>query len=344
MFLFIYEPGDVYADELEFTKEELDYIKENPVVITAVDPLFHPYEFIDNDGVYKGMSADYLKLIEIRTGFTFEVMEGLTWPEAYDMALKGQADLLPCIGITEERQNVFFFTDDYFQYQRAIFSLEDSPFYSFNDLENISVGVQRNSSHYSYIMYETDIDPVLYEDNESLLLALSKGEIDAIVTNYASGKYSAGQLGILNIKADEIMDNEADKLGMAINKDKPMLASILNKALSMISEEDKILIRNKWLGVESKPDYSKIYRYIFILVSIALGIILIFFFWNRLLKKQQEETNKALEKVKTLFKVSSALKSTINLDEVMKTILNGLKEVVFLRLLQYRNIKRENLR
>jgi len=328
LLLFINNQGVLYANELDFTKEELDYINENPIVITAVDPLFHPYEFIDKDGVYKGMAADYLKLFEIRTGLTFEVLEGLTWPEAYDMALNGQVDLLPCIGITNERQKFFNFTDPYFQYQRAIFSLDGTPFHSFKDLKNITVGVQRNSSHYSYLKYEKDIDPVLYNDNESLLLALSKGEVDIIISNYASTKYSAGQLGILNIKADEIIDNENSELGMAIRKDKPILASILNKSLSSISEEEKILIRNKWLGIESKADYSKIYKYIFISLPIVLGIILIFFLWNRSLKKQQEETKKALEKVKTLFKASSALRSTTNLNQVMKIILSGLKEVV----------------
>ncbi len=318
----------LYADELNLTREELDYINENSIVITAVDPLFYPYEFIDKDGVYKGMAADYLKLFEIKSGLTFEILEGLTWPEAYDMAINGQVDLLPCIGITEERQKFFNFTDSYFQYQRAIFSLDDSPFHSFNNLKNISIGVQRNSSHYSYLKYEKNIDPVLYNDNESLLLALSKGEVDIIISNYASTKYSAGQLGILNIKVDEIIDNENSELGMAIRKDKPILASILNKLLASISEEEKILIRNKWLGIESKANYSKIYKYIFISLAIVFGIILIFFLWNRSLKKQQKETKKALEKVETLFKASSALRSTTDLNQVMKIILSGLKEVV----------------
>ena len=39
----------------DFNQEELDYIKQNPVVVTAVDPMFVPFEFVDIDGNYKGL-------------------------------------------------------------------------------------------------------------------------------------------------------------------------------------------------------------------------------------------------------------------------------------------------
>ena len=301
-----------YGQESEFTQEELDYIKEHPVVITAVDPMFQPYEFIDSDGVYKGMAADYLKLIEVKTGLVFRMTEGVSWPDAYDMALSGQVDLLPCIGITIERKNLFLFTDGYFKYQRAIFSIEGSPNYKFSGLEEIKVGVQRNSSHYSFITYETDIEPILYEDVESMITALSLGEIDAIVANYATTKYLASQMGISNIKADEVMDSETSELGMAVNRDKPMLASILNKALSKITEEEKILIRNKWLGIETEADYSLIYRYVIIGSVAVIAVILLFVFWNRSLKKNIEERKEAEQKIKLIFE--SAGEGIIGVD------------------------------
>ena len=314
-------PGAAFADNGKYTEEELDYIKENPIVKTAVDPLFHPYEFIDSDGIYKGMAADYLKLIEVDTGLTFQILEGLTWAQAYDMALEGRVDLLPCVGITKERQTLFLFTDGYFKYQRAIFSLDSSPEYKEKDLGDITVGVQRNSSHYSYLLGETDIEPVLYDDTESLIKALSLGEIDAIVSNYASTRYTAGQMGVTNIKVDQIFDSETSELGMAVTNDNSMLVSILNKALANISEEDKILIRNKWLGIELKPDYSTVYRYILFITPVVIGVIFMFILWNRSLKKN-------VEKVEKLYASSLALRSTINLNEVLRVILDGLKDVV----------------
>lgn len=300
LLLIILWPVTVFGGETEFTQEELDYIKENPSVITAVDPAFTPFEFIDNDGEYKGIAADYLKLIEVKTGLSFKILEGLSWPEAYDLALKGDVDLLPCVGITKERENYFLFTDGYLKFQRAVLSLSDGPIYKFKDLEKVVVGVQRNSSHYSYITYETDIEPVLYEDVESLLFALSVGEIDAVIANYASAKYTANQLGITNIKADEIIDSETTELAMAVHRENVILMSILNKALRQISEEQSISIQAKWLGIEKEADYSRIYLYLIIGVSIAVVIILIFIYWNRTLKKHKDILKASSEKFRII--------------------------------------------
>ncbi len=323
-------PYSARADENDFTEEELEYIQEHPVVITAVDPMFQPYEFIDSDGNYKGMAADYLKLIEIKTGLTFEIQEGLTWTEAYDLALKGKVDLLPCVGLTIERQDLFKCTEGYFKFQRAIFSLESSESYSFNDLSEIKVGVQRNSSNYSYLAYETEITPYLYDDTESLLTALSVGEIDAIVANYASAKYLATQMGITNIKADDIIDNETSSLGMAITNDNEILASILNKALAKISEEERIAIRNKWLGIEDRTELRHVYRIILFVVPAVVGLLLLLFFWNRTLKKHVEERKEAERKVKLILESAG--------DGIIGVDVNGFINVIntkALELLQY---------
>jgi hypothetical protein len=51
---------------------------------------------LDEDGEYKGIAADYLALISEKTGLKFEVINGLAWPEVYDMAIKGDIDVLSC--------------------------------------------------------------------------------------------------------------------------------------------------------------------------------------------------------------------------------------------------------
>ncbi len=49
------------APLLQFSTDELDFINSHPTVTIAVDPTFFPYEFIDTDGTYKGIAADYLE-------------------------------------------------------------------------------------------------------------------------------------------------------------------------------------------------------------------------------------------------------------------------------------------
>lgn len=94
---------------LNLTPEEQAFLREHPMIRLGVDPTFVPYEFIDLDGTYKGIAADYIALIEKRTGLNMVITPGLTWAEAYDAAVKGEIDALPCVGQTPEREKYFLF-------------------------------------------------------------------------------------------------------------------------------------------------------------------------------------------------------------------------------------------
>ena len=84
-------------DGIGWTEDEIAFMEDHPVIRLGVDPGFVPFEFIDENGEYRGIAADYLALISEKTGLQFEIAKGLTWPEVYDMALEGDVDVLPAI-------------------------------------------------------------------------------------------------------------------------------------------------------------------------------------------------------------------------------------------------------
>jgi ABC-type amino acid transport substrate-binding protein len=161
--------------ELNLSEDELAFIKEHPVITLGVDPDFVPFEFIDNDGVYKGITADYLALISNRTSIEFEIVEGLSWPEAYDMALSGDIDVLPAIGKTNDREQYFLFSDSYYSFQRVIVTRDaDTEISDTEDLIGLTIAVQRNSSHHSYLLSYSKINLNLYDSVEMRLQPLQQ--------------------------------------------------------------------------------------------------------------------------------------------------------------------------
>ena len=96
-------------NSIDWTEEELVFMEEHQVIRLGVDPGFVPFEFVDENGEYNGIAADYLALISEITGLQFEVLTASTWPEVYDMALKGEIDALPAIGKTIEKKSTSFF-------------------------------------------------------------------------------------------------------------------------------------------------------------------------------------------------------------------------------------------
>jgi len=163
-------------NNIVWTEDELAFMKEHPVIRLGVDPGFVPFEFIDEDGEYKGIAADYLDLISQNTGLQFDVVKGLTWPEAYDMALTGDVDALPAIGRTSEREENFLFSKPYYYYKRVIVTRDtDTGISGIDDLKGYTVAVQRNSSHHSYLLSYPNVNLSLYDSVEAALASVATG-------------------------------------------------------------------------------------------------------------------------------------------------------------------------
>ncbi len=323
--------------ETGFTSEERRFIETSGVINIGIDPEFKPYEFIDSDGMYKGIAADYVKLVNLKSGLNLQPVSGIAWDKAYEMAVEGSITVLPCVGITTERKKYFIFTEPYFSYQRVILSNSEinRRNYTVNDLEYLNVGVQRNTSHHSYIISETDIIPILFQTAEEGLLALSKGNIDVFVTNLASAGYMIKEKGITNIKVDNTITENTDELGFAINKNFPMLAEIIDKTLKMITEEEKIEIRNKWIGIQKEADYSGIIRITLIIGGILSAIIVYTFFWAYRLKKEINRRKKvelALLDAKKASDEANSAKSIFlaRMSHEIRTPLNAITGMAYL--------------
>lgn len=281
-----------YANQFVLTDDELAYIAQHPIVSIGIDPEFAPYEFIDAQGAYLGITADYLRLIEEKTGLEFDRKVVSNWTEVYELALEGKIDLLPCVGVTKERKGDFLLTSSYQNFQRVLLSNNESVNHQFETLNEIGdktflkIGVQKNSSHYQFLTSEVDTSLISYDSNEEMLLALSVNEIQLAVGNYASTRYLIKQLGLSNIQIDDVYEDVTLELCMAITNDNVKLQSILDKALSSISEEERVAISNKWLGIEQKADYTGIMTIGLIATILVVLVIGSFTFWNIRLRNE----------------------------------------------------------
>lgn len=277
------------SKELIFTPEEMQFIEEHPIIYMAVDPNFFPYEFIDTDGTYKGIAADYRAIISDRTGLKFVVDPELTWSQAYEKAVRGELDMLGCVLKTPSRELYFNFSDSYYYTYRSIFvSAQNTVIKGFKDLENQSVAVQKNSSHHTYLLEYPKITLSLYETAAEAIEAVAEGKEMVFVGNFATTNYIIKENGITGLKSISIDEEVRQTLHFAVRKDYPELISILNKGIASITSEERITINNRWLGVENQLDYRGIIRIAIIAGSVVLLIIIITLYWTLKLKKEVE--------------------------------------------------------
>lgn len=276
---------------LDFTEEELKFIQDHPQIRLGVDPNFVPFEFIDSDGDYKGIAAEYIKLISERTGIEMIVQEGLTWNQAYELAVEKEIDVLPIVSKTQQREQFFLFSDSYYQFQRvAVLKSANARIRRLEDLYGIQVAVQRNSSHHSYLLEYPDISLSLYGSVEDALAAVANGSEIAFIGNLATSSYIIKSQGLTDLKYVRMDDSQSSTdestLHFAVRNDWPELVSILNKSLNSITEEEKYLINNKWIVIENEVDYGPILRVVAIGGLFVLLILIVSIYWVVKLKKE----------------------------------------------------------
>lgn len=319
-----------------FTDEEKAFIKEHPVIRLGVDPEFVPFEFIDSDGVYKGIAADYIKLISERTGLKMEVQEDLTWTEAYELAVERKLDVLPCISKTADREQYFLFSTPYYYFQRVIVIKENNnTINGMEDLSRIKVAVQTNSSHHSYLKTIPNLQLSLYKDVEAALAAVSDGTETAFVGNLATTSYLIKSNGFTNLKFIKLDSPEKQALYFAVRKEWPILVSIINKGLASITEEEKIAINNRWIGISNKVDYTPIIRIAAIAGSFVLMILLVSFYWIIKLKKEVAKRiliEADLKRAKQEAEITNQFKSVFlaRMSHEIRTPLNAITGMAYL--------------
>ncbi|MBF0302944.1 MAG: transporter substrate-binding domain-containing protein [Desulfamplus sp.] len=271
---------------LALSLKEKEFLKNHPVIRLGVDPSLPPFEWIDEQGRYQGISSDYVKLIERRLGVSMEVIQGLTWKDIEQRVAKKNIDIVPCMLESPSRKKYLNFTHPYLSYPVVIITRQDTPLVG--DLANLAgkkIGVVTG---YAYHELLRDKYPAIALKETSTVLEclhdLSSGRTDAYIENLAVASYLMQQYNITNLKISAPADVPANnELAMGVRNDWPEMVSILDKALKSITQIEKNEIANRWISVrfEHAIDWTKVIKIGVVVASIAFIIISLILFWNR---------------------------------------------------------------
>ena len=268
-----------------------------------------PIDFTDEKtGLHKGLTWDYVALLEHKLGIPFQRVECDNWEE--DL-LTQQIDLVGSVQRTEEREQRFRFTEPYANIPVVILAQKekekgDEDALYLNQMEGKSVAAVKDSAIYSYLRRLQTSYPEKYgfklvpvHDTPEGLVKVSDGDIDAIVADGAVSSYHIAELGVDLREAGTIPSYSWD-LCFASNTNSPLPISMLNKALEQITKAERRAIAKQWptLGNTRHLDfaiYVKTIGGILIITVLATGS---FVLWNRTLRKQITDHLRELGRVR----------------------------------------------
>jgi len=293
-----------FAD-LELTTEEKQWLEEHKVLYHAPDPDYPPFEFKDEDGIYKGIFIDYLRLIEKDLGIEIVSLDLESWTEALDAVRTREADFIAGATPSDERAVYMNFTEPYFKVKTVVIARsENREVATVEDLSGKLVATISDWTMNDYLLENhPGIIPVAYDSIDDAIKATSFGEVDAVILGIATASYSIEKNKFTNLKIIGELDYTYD-LAFAVRKDYSELIGVLEKALDNIPKEEKIEIEKKWISINNTSLFGNkvFWQY---LIGVAI-IALLAFVWGVSLRYQVGKRTREIEAINKRLKDSRA--------------------------------------
>ncbi|MBF0455351.1 MAG: transporter substrate-binding domain-containing protein [Magnetococcales bacterium] len=284
---------------LQLTTEERQWIKRHPVIRVASASDFAPVEFRSSNGDFLGISWDYLNTLSDMLGVEFKPTVGRTWSQLVEDVRARRIDMFASSVETPKRRQTTLFTSPYLSLPTVIFTRNGASYIdNLSSLNGKKVAVVEGFWLEEILQEEhAGMVQVPARTVQDALFKLTQGQVDAYIDTLMTAGHYIQEEGFSNLQVSGHTPYRLN-LAMGVRKDWPLLAQILEKAISHIDSKGRQAILGKWsvVTVENRADLQVLLQ-----TLLAAGLLFFFFFsWNWSLRRQIRERKKAENEMKKL--------------------------------------------
>jgi polar amino acid transport system substrate-binding protein len=222
-------------------------------IVVAVPATIPPIAFVD-DGQLAGYSIDYINAVAKAAGFEI-VLKNVAWSGIFAGLARGDFDAIcGALSITENRKKAVDFTDKYFDVRHVLVVRSNSVVKNLGELKGKRVGGKIGSIDFQALNNIEGLEPVGYDEVNSLLEALKERQVEAVVyaepmVRYYIEKRYKGSLKVASVAHEK----NSDQLGIAVKKGNSEVLDLLNKGIAAVagSPAEKEM-EKKWLNGTKK--------------------------------------------------------------------------------------------
>jgi len=282
----------------KLTEEDLKYLRANQIIRYSGDPSWLPFEAFDESGKYIGIVAEYIRELEKDLNIKFVKVPTSSWEESVQLLKDGKIDMLS--ETTESSlKNEFIMTNSYLSNPIGIVMKKDQDYVSgLNELQDKKIAMVKGYGYVETIKKNfPQINFVYVKNTKEGLKQVSNGDIDGFVCTYAMADYQINHLGLDHIRVIGSTQYQTN-LAFAVSPKLSSFVSILNKAISHMTVEDREKIIKKWIKHNAviRIDYTLAWV-ILIFSFLILSVVL---YSNKKFRKENKQRKEVQERLEIL--------------------------------------------
>lgn len=287
-------------NQLKLTEHEQNWLKKNAKKVTfAPTPYYPPLDFIDRKGNHQGLGGDLLRLLEQKIGYRFKRKEYDSWSQIEQAARKKEIDGVPLVHKTDKRKNYWAFTKSYIEIPTVIIGRDHSePASSLEEFKGKELAIVEDYALIDTLRREhSELNLKEISGDLEGLQRLSLGEFDGVIIDFPVASQLIEEAEIPNLQILTRTEYSYD-YRLAVRRDWPVLAQILDKALADISEDKMDKLKNKWIpGLTVHEDHIS-WKIVLGILSLFILALIFFIFWVWLLRRTVEKRTAQLKESK----------------------------------------------
>jgi len=309
--------------KLQLTTREERWLAQHPVVSVVVNEAFAPLTFFDNDDNFRGVAADLLELIRLRTGLRFEIHRSRSDDEMIERISQHQTDLIAALLPSAHRETLVNFSRPYLENSFVLLTrkVADSPI----DLTQFSgkrLTIAQGNPMVDYLRREfPNVNLIETSDTFSAVQLVAEGQAEGAVTSLVIANYFiSSRVFEQTLQISSTVGTQQAAFSLATGRDAKELSAILDKALLSITPQELGIINSRWRGYSSTSQNTwRNYHRVFYQVVLGVGVLLLMSVaWNAYMRRQIKQRQAA----------ELALNDQL---EFMRSLVNGTPHPIYVR-------------
>ncbi|NNJ15750.1 transporter substrate-binding domain-containing protein [Pseudomonas putida CSV86] len=296
---------------LQLQPGEQDWIRRHPDLKVVINKYFAPLTFLDDKQQFRGITADLLEQISLRTGLRFHTIEAASVAQMIQLVESGQADLIGALPYGGERARGLQFTRPYLTTPRVLVTSirADAP-NTAEALQGKRLALIRGTPFAETLRREHPaIELVEVDDPLTLMEYVAQGRADAAISSQINAAYFISRLFKDRLRIAALLDDSPATAAFATARGDNELHAILEKTLLSIEPDEMTLLANRWRTnalVSDNPwrNYRGLVLQILLAASLAIAAVVL---WNRYLRRLVAQRTAAEEALQRQLKISEGL-------------------------------------